>query len=441
MNIPIGFSGLGINPQILAILAKMQFSEPTPIQTKSIPVMLERKDMIGVAQTGTGKTLAFGVPLLQLSTHPGQKLVVLPTRELALQVYEVLEKIGKPLKVISAVIIGGESMYRQLQALKRQPQIIIGTPGRIVDHLEQKTLSFSRIDTVVLDEADRMLDMGFAPQLKRILSVVPTQRQTVLFSATMPENIVKIARQYMQLPIRVEIAQQGTPAERVSQELFFVDKPHKQLLLEKLLKQYQGTILLFSRTKHGARKLNQLIKKWGHSSAEIHSNRTLAQRTKALQGFKTGQYRILVATDIAARGIDVKNIEVVINYDLPDTPSDYVHRIGRTGRAGVAGHAITLATPEQKSDVLAIERLIRGTLPRAKHPEVPIATVAATPPAPVFNKPFTANKNRPPQFGRNSRRRSAPYRGGNDRKEQGHWGGQSFNKNHHTHQEGNRGQA
>lgn len=438
MNIPIGFSGLGISSQILAILAKLQFTQPTPIQAKSIPVMLERKDMIGVAQTGTGKTLAFGIPLLQLSTHPGQKLIVLPTRELALQVYEVLEKIGKPLKIISAVLIGGESMYRQLQALKRRPQIIIATPGRLVDHLEQKTITLQRVDTVVLDEADRMLDMGFAPQLKKILSTVPTKRQTVLFSATMPENIVKIARQYMQLPIRIEIAQQGTPAERVSQELFFVDKLHKPLLLEKLLKQYTGTVLLFSRTKHGARKLTRLILKWGHAAAEIHSNRTLAQRTKALKGFKTGQYRILVATDIAARGIDVKDISVVINYDLPDVAEDYVHRIGRTGRAAASGHAISFATPEQKADVASIERLIRATLPRAKHAEVPTVAVAALPPlAPVF----AGNKNRPPQFGRNSRRRSRPYRGNRDRKEQGHWGGQSHRKNHHQHHGGNRGQA
>ncbi|MEK7139438.1 MAG: DEAD/DEAH box helicase [Patescibacteria group bacterium] len=400
MNIPTGFSNLGIDPKILDILTKLGFITPTPIQAKAIPVLVTGQDIIGIAQTGTGKTLAFGVPLIQ-SARPGtQKLIVLPTRELALQVQEVLVKIAKPLGIHSTVIIGGESMQKQIQEIRRQPQIIIGTPGRIVDHLQQRTLRLDRVTAVVLDEADRMLDMGFAPQLRKIMDVLPAKRQTMLFSATMPEDIVRIARTYMQLPIRVEIAQPGTPAEHITQEVFFVDKPNKALLLEKMLVQYPGSVLLFSRTKHGARKIAAMIRRWGHASAEIHANRTLAQRKEALQGFKTGKYRILVATDIAARGIDVKDISLVLNYDLPDNPSDYVHRIGRTGRAGESGHAITFATPEQRRDVEGIEKLIRAVLPRKAHPDLPPIVMPA---APVAGASRSAGR-RPPRRWNGGRR-------------------------------------
>lgn len=402
-TLPNGFFGLGIAPQILGILEALKFTTPTPIQAQSIPIMLQGKDMIGVAQTGTGKTLAFGIPLMQSTGSRGQKLVVLPTRELALQVHEALRPLARPLGVGAAVIIGGESMNRQIQDLRRRPQVIIGTPGRIVDHLDHKTLSLAQVDLLVLDEADRMLDMGFAPQLKKILAAVPVKRQTVLFSATMPEDIIRIAGQYMQLPMRVEIAQQGTPAEKVSQEVFFVDQPNKLLLLRKLLDQYHGSVLVFARTKHGARKIARAVQSLGHTSAELHSNRTLAQRKLALQGFKRGTYRVLVATDIAARGIDVVGIELVINYDLPDDPADYVHRIGRTARAGAVGHAISFAAPGQRRDVEAIERLIRAALPRATHPDVPTPVVVPPPPAAAA---------RPRRFSPRPYRRSGPPRRG-----------------------------
>lgn len=373
MNQPSGFYNLGIAPNILGVLDKLGFKIPTPIQEKSIPPGIEGKDMIGIAQTGTGKTLAFGIPMVQAALRGKQGLVVLPTRELALQVNEVFHKIGVSLGIRTALLIGGESIGGQIQALRRNPQVVIGTPGRIIDHLEQRTVSLKSIATLVLDEADRMLDMGFAPQLKRILACVPRDRQTMLFSATMPKDIIAIAQASMKLPLRVEIAPSGTTVEKVTQELFVVDRYDKPRLLEKILNEYRGPVLVFSRTKFGARRISASIRAMSHTSAELHSNRSLGQRKEALQGFKNGKYRVLVATDIAARGIDVKGIELVLNYDLPQSPEDYVHRIGRTARAGGAGHAISFATPDQRGDVRGIERLIRTTLPLSKLPELPPA--------------------------------------------------------------------
>jgi ATP-dependent RNA helicase RhlE len=369
---PQTFDGLGIAPKILAILDKLQFKTPTPIQFQSIPTALEGKDIMGIAQTGTGKTLAFGVPMIQrLALSKGKGLIILPTRELALQVDEALNKIGRPLGLKTAILIGGENMRRQIGQLHNQPHIIIATPGRLIDHLEQKTISLSSVCILVLDEADRMLDMGFAPQIKRILQNVPTKRQTMLFSATMPAEITSIANSYMKLPVRVEVAPPGTAVATVTQELFFVRKENKFSLLENILKEYKGSVLIFSRTKFGAKKIAANLRKVNHSAAEIHSNRSLNQRVEALNGFKMGKYRVLVATDIAARGIDVTGIELVINFDLPQQPEDYVHRIGRTGRAEHTGHAISFATPDQKSDVRAIERLIKKQLPVSLLPKLP----------------------------------------------------------------------
>ena len=370
------FRGLGIAPNILKILDSLNFKKPTPIQSQCIPSGIEGKDMIGVAQTGTGKTLAFGVPMIQHCLAGKLGLIVLPTRELAIQVEEVLKTLGGHLGIRTVVLIGGEHMGRQIQTLRRGAQIVIGTPGRIIDHLERKTLRLDSVGVLILDEADRMFDMGFAPQLKRILDTLPTKRQTMLFSATMPENIVKLAKAYMQLPLRVEVAPQGTAAERVEQELFFIQREDKPKLLKKILYEHRGPILVFSKTKHGAHKIVMTVRSLGHGAAEIHSNRSLPQRKEALQGFKNGKYRVLVATDIAARGIDVKDIELVINYDLPENPEDYVHRIGRTGRAGMAGKAISFATPDQRGDVFGIERLIRTSLPPSKLPkDIPEAKV------------------------------------------------------------------
>lgn len=355
------FHGLGIAPKLLEILSKSQYTIPTPIQQQCIPVAMEGKDVIGIAQTGTGKTLAFGVPMMQsLAQQKKKGLVVVPTRELAIQVEDALLRIASELGLKTAVLIGGESMNRQLRDLRMNPSVVIATPGRLIDHLEQRTIKLNDTSILVLDEADRMLDMGFLPQIKAIFKHLPEQKQTMLFSATMPSEIVSVAARYMKLPVRVEVAPSGTAAKEVSQELFFVDHHDKMRLLLKILTESQGSVLIFTRTKFIAKRLARQIRGSGAFTAvEIHSDRSQAQRREAMEGFRIGRYRILVATDIAARGIDVSDIELVVNYDLPATGEDYVHRIGRTGRAGAVGHAISFAMPHQRADVKAIEQVIR----------------------------------------------------------------------------------
>ena len=363
------FSELGIAPKLLEALTARGLVNPTPIQAKAIPVALEGKDMIGIAQTGTGKTLAFSIPMIQsISKSKGRGLIILPTRELALQVEEELQKIAKHIGLRTTVLIGGQSMRPQLDSIRRNPHVIVATPGRLIDHLDQKTVKLDNVKVLVLDEADRMLDMGFEPQIKRVLQTVPAERQTMLFSATMPPEIIGIANKYMEMPTRIEVAAAGTASSRVAQEMILVPRHDKIRLLEKILTDVKETVLVFSRTKHGAHKIAFQIQKMGHTAAEIHSDRSLNQRKEALAGFKSGKYRILVATDIAARGIDVKEIGLVLNFDLPDNPDDYVHRIGRTGRAGHEGKAVSFATPDQIRDIKSIERIIRKEIPRGKLP-------------------------------------------------------------------------
>ncbi len=367
---PDTFDGHGISPDILAILTKVGYTTPTPIQHQAIPAATEGKDVIGIAQTGTGKTLSFAVPMIQnLLKDGGNGLIVLPTRELALQVEETYRKIGQPLGIRTAVLIGGASMNLQRDMIRRRPHVVVATPGRLIDHLERKTITLNSVKVLVLDEADRMLDMGFAPQINKILTVVPKERQTLLFSATMPEDIARIASNHMKLPVRIEVAPAGTTSERVQQELFIVHRDEKLKLLEALLREEPGSALVFSRTKYGAKNITKKVKDMGFTVAEIHSNRSLAQRIEALNGFKSGKYAVLVATDIASRGIDVTGIGLVVNYDLPNDPGDYVHRIGRTGRAGREGRAVSFALPDQHAELQRIERLIRTQIPRAGLPE------------------------------------------------------------------------
>jgi len=370
MSINDGFGGLGIAPGILNVLARLKFIKPTPIQARSIPVLLEAKDLAGIAQTGTGKTLAFGIPMIQrIFQNRGMGLIVLPTRELAVQVRDSLQLIGGPLGIKTVVLIGGAPISRQIADLRRKPDIVIGTPGRINDHLEHKTLSLSGVNILVLDEADRMLDMGFVPQLRNIIKFIPKERQTILFSATLPHEIMKLAREFMKLPVQIEIAPSGTAAANVTHEVFMLSRDQKPAMLSKLLYDYKGSVLVFTRTKFAAKKVAKYVRDFGHTASEIHSNRSLNQRREALEGFRNGRYRVLAATDIAARGIDVTGIELVINYDLPEQAEDYVHRIGRTGRAGAAGHAISFATPDQRRDLQTIERLIKKTLKLGKLPD------------------------------------------------------------------------
>ena len=367
-----GFKEIGVNSVLLKILNARGITKPTPIQHQAIPLAVKGKDLIGIAQTGTGKTFAFGLPMLQqLAAGKKRGLIILPTRELAYQVEEALKPFASVLGIRMAVFVGGVPINLQIRMIKQNPRILIATPGRLNDHLERKTVTLKEVEVLVLDEADRMLDMGFKPQINRILAHVPRIRQTLLFSATMPQDIVKLATAQMNMPLRIEVAPEGTTATKVEQELLIVRQQDKLSLLQSLLKEYKGKVLVFSRTKHGAKKITRTLNDKNFRAAEIHSNKSLPQRRKALDGFKKGIHRVLVATDIASRGIDVMDIEVVINYDLPDDASDYVHRIGRTGRAGREGKAISFATPTQAGNIRDIERLIRAPLRRREHDSLP----------------------------------------------------------------------
>lgn len=404
------FSALPLHADILRALSRANFVTPTPIQHQAIPPILENSDVIGVAQTGTGKTLAFGLPLIHriLSRVEGKGLIVVPTRELALQVKESLQKIGSPFGIKISVLIGGASMHLQLQSLKKGPDIVIATPGRLNDHLEQKSIRLHSVKYFVLDEADRMLDMGFWPQVKKIIAELPKERQTLLFSATLSREIMDLATHHMKSPTSIEVAPSGTTAENVTQEFFIVHRENKIHLLEKVLQKYEGPTIIFTRTKHGTEKLKRAVVAMGHRASDLHGNRSLGQRREALQGFKDGKFRVLVATDIASRGIDVQGVELVVNYDLPMHSEDYVHRIGRTGRAGKEGHAISFAMPEERRDMKDIERLTRQSLTVSPLPEFP----------PGVLKPIRSIEDRP--------RRS--FGGGFSRKPYGNRsrGGRSF---------------
>ncbi|MFA4942837.1 MAG: DEAD/DEAH box helicase [Patescibacteria group bacterium] len=370
------FSQLGISPAILTVLGKMKFSIPTPIQREAIPVAILGQDLIGVAQTGTGKTLAFGIPMIQrLPGLHGRGLVLLPTRELALQVEENLRQFGGAFGMKTVALIGGQAISNQIFALKRKPDIIIATPGRLIDHIKRRTVRLDDVKVLVLDEADMMFDMGFAPQIEEVLASVPKLRQTMLFSATMPPAIVKLAAKHLKTPIHIEMAPSGTTAKLVDQEMYVVKKEDKFIQLEKILKNYQGSVLIFTRTKHGAANLTKSLIGVGQKAVEIHSNLSFGRRRLAMADFKSKKSRILVATDIAARGIDVSGIELVVNYNLPDNSEDYVHRIGRTGRAGLTGKAISFATPDQLKDIRSIEKVINKTFNLTKFAELDRSTV------------------------------------------------------------------
>ena len=412
----LDFNNLGLSPRLLAVLAQHKFVTPTRIQAEAIPVAVLGKDVVGIAETGTGKTLAFVLPLLQqISATKKQALIILPTRELAMQVEETLDVVGRGFGLRKALLIGGASMGKQIGDIRRNPHVIVGTPGRIIDHLDQRILNLRNVGVLVLDEADHMFDMGFAPQIKRILTSVPSDRQTMLFSATMPPEIEKITMAHMRTPIRIEISKQGTVGKNIDHHLFVIGKDHKNRLLDKVLADHAGTVLVFSRTKHGAKRIARAVRDMGHGAAEIHSNLTLARRKSALEGFKKGQHRVLVATDIAARGIDVEDIQLVVNYDLPDDPSNYVHRIGRTGRAGRDGKAITFITSDQRGKVRHIERLIR--LPLVVKP-LPLLPVARAVTHPVEQRSFPQQRRFTPrnnaqtnQRGNYSLKKNNHYRG------------------------------
>jgi len=368
-----GFYDLGIAPSFIKEINRLHFKNPTPVQKESIPAGIQGDDIIAIAQTGSGKTMAYGVPMLQRlsKSKRGTGLVLVPTRELAIQVDEAIQSFSRSINIRSAVLIGGASMILQLKALKKNPRIIIATPGRLMDHLERKTVNLFNVEVFILDEADRMLDMGFVPDIKKIMKSIPDNRQTMLFSATMPKEIEAIAEKLMENPTRIETDRSGTTPAEVSHEMFFIQNQDKGRLLAVQLKQCSGPVLVFTRTKRMASKLTAKVKKMGFATAEIHSDRTQGQRRHAMEGFKRGRYRILIATDIAARGIDVTGIELVVNYDMPANSEDYVHRIGRTGRAGKTGHAISFANIAQKGSIISLERFMKTKLTISALPTLP----------------------------------------------------------------------
>jgi ATP-dependent RNA helicase RhlE len=373
------FESLGLTPASLTALSKAGYEKPTPIQAQTIPHALAGKDVIGCAATGTGKTAAFVLPIVErLHNKKGLRALVLaPTRELALQIAEHSTRFGAPHGVKTVVLIGGVGMGPQTEGLKHA-QICVATPGRLLDHMGQGSAVLSQVEVLVLDEADRMLDMGFKPQLTRILAKVPRPRQTLLFSATMAGEVADFAKQNSKDPVRVEVARSGTTASRATQCVYEVGQNDKTPLLLSLLAQGEESTLVFTRTKRRADKLTKSLEKAGHDVERIHANRSQSQRKYALDGFKSGKFRVLVATDIAARGIDVADIGHVVNFDLPHVPEDYVHRVGRTARAAASGHASAFCAPEERDLLRDIEKLLRLPVPRAVVPrEDPVFIAAA----------------------------------------------------------------
>lgn len=370
----MNFRDLGLHSALTDKCEQLGFSEPTPIQKQAIPVVLGRGDVIACAETGTGKTAAFLLPILQkLEQYKNKKgtrvLILSPTRELATQTEAACRQFV-PKGITCAAVIGGAGYARQTQALKQGVTILIATPGRLEDFMEQGLVNFRDLNTFVLDEADRMLDMGFLPAIKRIVNAIPAERQTLFFSATMAPEIERVAMAIVNDPTFIEISKRGKAAATIDQKAYPVAQHHKMpLLLELLEKEDFERVLVFTRTKRGADRLAHVLEKRSHRSNRIHGDRSQSQREAALRSFKTGQTRVLVATDVAARGIDIDSVSHVINYDIPVVPEDYVHRIGRTGRAGNSGRAITLFTTAEESSMRAIEKLTGQLVERVLLPD------------------------------------------------------------------------
>jgi ATP-dependent RNA helicase RhlE len=399
------FTELGLHTALAGRCASLGFTEPTPIQRQAIPVILSGSDLIGCAATGTGKTAAFLLPMLQrLSAKPSdgvRALILAPTRELASQIAENLQKLDAKRKASSVTIVGGASMNKQRVALRRGAVIAIATPGRLLDHMENRSVDLSRVETLVLDEADRMLDMGFLPAIRSIINQLPSERQTLLFSATMPPPIEQIAREHMRWPRVVEVNPRNKAAVTVKQTAYPVASESKITLLLHLLEREQcSRALVFTRTRRGAERLSLSLAASGSRVDRIHADRSQPQREAALRGFKNGRCRVLVATDIAARGIDVDMVTHVINFDVPATAEDYVHRIGRTGRAGNAGHAITLLTPVDELLMLEIEKLTGQTVERVVLPGFGGITLSAKPPRSLARRGGGSRSFRSRRYGR-----------------------------------------
>lgn len=411
------FDALTLPEALRHTLKAMEFDKPTPIQAQGIPAAMEGKDILGSAQTGTGKTGAFGIPLVaKLMNNPrGTALVMTPTRELAVQVLEQLEKmLGKRSVIKTALLIGGDSMPKQMQQLRMRPRLLVGTPGRINDHLERGTLMLHEASFLVLDETDRMLDMGFQVQIEKIMKFMPKQRQTLLFSATLPKEIVRIAQNYLTDPVRIAVGGNSQPIEKIKQEVLHVSDSEKYDKLLEQLDKRQGSIIIFTKTKYGTEKMAKRLRKEKYSADAIHGDLRQNRRDRVIANFRDKKYRILVATDIAARGLDIPHIEHVINYDLPQVPEDYIHRIGRTARAGAEGEAICFVTPKDQDLWQAVQRLLD---PEAAAQSQPRRSGQGKP-----NRNNNRNRNR-------NRSRSGKPGGDNNGKPNGN---KRFSKNHRS---------
>ena len=443
------FAELGLAPELLDAIADTGYTSPTPIQAKAIPLVLGGGDLLAAAQTGTGKTAGFTLPLLQrlTQTHQGRPqpgkprcLILTPTRELAAQIAESVKTYGKHLPLKSLVVFGGVNINPQRMALRKPVDILIATPGRLLDLVGQNIVDLSKIDILVLDEADRMLDMGFIHDIKKVLRLLPTKRQSLLFSATFSNDIRKLAHSLLDNPGEVSVTPRNTASELVEQTVHLVDKNRKRALLSSLIKQHDWSqVLVFTKTKHGANRLAEQLGKDGIEALAIHGNKSQAARTKALARFKDGSLPVLVATDIAARGIDIEHLPNVVNYELPHVSEDYVHRIGRTGRAGSTGQAVSLVNVDEVKLLKGIEKLIGRSIPRVEidgytgHTEAPGSTI-------VERKPRPARKRRPQSSSNgNANRQSSGNRnsGGNGNSQSDNNGNRS-NSNRATNSDGNR---
>lgn len=367
----MSFSSLGLSEQLVRATADQGYETPSPIQAQAIPAVLSGKDVMAAAQTGTGKTAGFTLPLLQrLSEKPRagkgpRALILAPTRELAAQVHDSVALYSRYMPTKSAVVFGGVKINPQMMKLRKGLDVLVATPGRLMDLYQQNAVRFDEVEVLVLDEADRMLDMGFIRDIKKILAMLPAKRQNLMFSATFSNDIRKLATGLLNNPVQVEVAARNTSAETIKQSVYPVDQSQKTALLSKLVRENGWEqVLVFTRTKHGANRLTQKLERDGITAAAIHGNKSQGARTRALANFKQGEVRVLVATDIAARGLDIKQLPQVVNFELPNVPEDYVHRIGRTGRAGESGHALSLVSADEGKMLAGIEKLIKKQLPR-----------------------------------------------------------------------------
>ena len=436
-----GFAELGLSPKLLKALEKTTLKQPTPIQAESIPHIMRGADLMGLAQTGTGKTAAFGLPLLHrlldIGHPPGSKnvraLILAPTRELTSQIKDNLEQFTKGTSVKVTMVVGGASLFKQAQALSRGTDVLVATPGRLIDLLERGDVSLEQCGYLVLDEADHMLDMGFIHSLRKIAKHIPLKRQTLLFSATMPKDIEEIADAYLRNPVRVQVAPPGKPIERIVQGVHYTPSGDKAKLLEEYLKKHPGEqALVFGRTKHGSEKLAKLLASWGFKVGSIHGNKSQNQRDRTLTEFRSGELDVLVATDVAARGIDIPTVRHVYNYDLPNVPENYVHRIGRTARAGAEGTAVAFCSPAEMGELQAIEKVLKKPIPMIGGAPWAADVIAAAP-KPGQNRGQRPGRPggqkpgaKPPASGANRAGGPKPQGAGGQRSQGGKPGGGSF---------------